>query len=213
MPSNTPNHSRRHRFARRTQARRQKADPLGTPHQRAIRRLALEIQAREGLWGWFHAGVTWRAMGSLVNPKTAVLVQCEKALRLGPHRYIPDLVVRCSKSDRILLVVEVWHTHAVTTRKKTAFTAAGFPWIEVRSWHVISRFRKRPLPVLDWGGLGFPAGPEQFGLFDAEPTMAPERSLETQSRQVKNSERFEREVQISPDAAIPMGHGLPCPPS
>lgn len=94
-------------------------------------------------------------MGSLVDPKTAVLVQCEKPLRLNSRRYVPDLVVRCAKSDRIMLVVEVWHTHAVTARKKAAFTAAGFPWIEVRSWHVISRFRKRPLPVLDWAARAF----------------------------------------------------------
>lgn len=185
MPSKTSRNSRRQHFARRTQAKRRLADPLGTPHQRAIRRLALEVAAREGLWGWFHAGVTWRAMGSLVDPGIPVFVHTEQALKLGTRRYVPDLVVRCARSNRILLVVEVWHTHAVSASKKAAFTSAGFPWIEVRSWHVISRFRKRPLPVLDWGGAGFPTAPKQYALFDGESAPSGHTFSRAQSSRVK----------------------------
>lgn len=135
----------------------------------------MELKAREGLMGLFHAGVTWRALGCLVDPSNPVLVEHEKSIKIGSSRFAPDLVVRCPRTDRILLVIEVWHTHAVTARKKAAFQAAGFPWIEVRSWHVISRYRKRPLPVIDWGGPGLPAGPEQFGLFDVVPPPAIDR--------------------------------------
>ena len=188
MPLKTSRHSRRRHFARRTQARRRLADPLEAPHQRAIRRLALEIAVREGLWGWLHAGVTWRAMGSLVDPGSTVLVHAEQALKLGTRRYVPDLVVRCAKSDQILLVVEVWHTHAVSASKKAAFTSAGFPWIEVRSWHVISRFLKRPLSVLDWGGPGFPTGPKQYDLFEAEPA-ALGKPIGEHSNRVKTNAR------------------------
>lgn len=190
MPSTTSRHSRRWHFARRTQASRRMPDPLGTPHQRAIRRLALEVAAREGLWGWFHAGVTWRSRGSLVDPKISVVVHTEQALKLGRRRYVPDLVVRCAKSDQILLVVEVWHTHAVSARKKAAFNSAGFPWIEVRSWHVISRFRKRPLPVLDWGGPGLPAGPEQYALFAAEPAIVGKPTSRAQTSIVQTTNTY-----------------------
>lgn len=159
-------HSRRRHNARRTQHPSRRGDPEGTPHQRAIRRLAMEIGAREQLMGLFHGGVSWRALACLVDPRKAVSLQAEKAIRIGGKRFVPDLVVRCGRTDSILLVVEVWHTHSVTERKKDAFASANLPWIEVRSWHVISRFRKRPLPVLDWGGPGLPEPPGQGRLFD-----------------------------------------------
>lgn len=98
-----------------------------------------------------------------------MVVEQEKAIRIGSRRFVPDLVVRCTRTNRILLVVEVWHPHAVGGHKKAAFQAAGFRWIEVRSWHFISRHRRRPLPVLDWDGPGLPTGPKQFGLFDLVP--------------------------------------------
>jgi len=168
MALQTFRHSRSRRNARRTQHTRRPRDPHGTPHERAIRRLALELNAREGLMGLFHAGVTWRALAYLVNLNTTVVVETERSIRIGSNRFVPDLVVRCPRTDRIWLIVEVWHTHAVSARKKAAFQAAGLPWIEVRSWHVISRYRRRPLPILDWGGPRLPTAPEQLALFSAE---------------------------------------------
>ncbi|RYH66101.1 MAG: hypothetical protein EON54_05220 [Alcaligenaceae bacterium] len=129
-------------------------------------------------------------MGSLVDPGISILVHTEQALKLGTRRYIPDLVVRCARSNRILLVVEVWHTHAVSASKKAAFTSAGFPWIEVRSWHVISRFRKRPLPVLDWGGPGLPAGPEQYALFAAELPIVGKPTSRAQTSIVQTNDTY-----------------------
>jgi hypothetical protein len=100
-------------------------DLQGTPHDRAIRRLAMELKAREGLMGLFHAGISWRALGCLVDLSTPVLVEHEKSIKIGHSRFVPDLVVRCPRTGRILLVIEVWHTHAVSGRKKAAFQAAG----------------------------------------------------------------------------------------
>lgn len=169
MTTRTSRNSRRQRNARRTQQNRHPSDPQGTPHDRAIGRLAMELKAREGLIGLFHAGISWRALGCLVDLSKPVVVEHEKSIKIGHSRFVPDLVVRCPRTGRILLVIEVWHTHAVSGRKKAAFQAAGFRWIEVRSWHVIARYRQRPLPVLDWGGPGLPNGPEQFDLFDLVP--------------------------------------------
>lgn len=117
--------------------------------------------------GVFHAGVTWRAFQLLVSPTSSVEVQTESSMRVGPKRFVPDLVVRCRRSSRVLLVIEVWHSHAVTPKKKAAFNGAGIPWIEVLSWHVLSRRRKFSLPILDWGGVGLPSAPEQFNLFES----------------------------------------------
>jgi len=128
----------------------------------------MELRAREGLMGLFHAGVTWRAFACLVSLATAVAVETEKSLRIGNNRFVPDLIVRCARTHRILLVVEVWHTHTVSAKKKMAFRTAGIPWIEARSWHVISRTRRQPLPILDWAGPGLPQPPEQHSLFELE---------------------------------------------
>lgn len=168
MASRVFRHSRQRHRARRTQQNRRPRDPQGTPHERAIRRLAMELKAREGLMGLFHAGVTWRAFVCLVSLSAAVAVETEKSLKIGRSRFVPDLVVRCVRTRRILLVVEVWHTHTVSAKKKAAFHAAGFPWVEVRSWHVISRTHRQPLPVLDWAGPGLPQPPEQHSLFHSE---------------------------------------------
>lgn len=62
----------------------------------------------------------------------------------------------------------LFSTELRALRMKAAYQAAGFPWIEVRSWHVISRVRRQPLPVLDWAGSGLPQPPQQHSLFDAE---------------------------------------------
>lgn len=114
----------------------------------------------------FHGGVTWRAFQLLVSPTSGVEVQTEKSMQVGSKRFVPDLIVRCRRTGRVLLVVEVWHSHAVTPRKKAAFNQAGLPWIEVLSWHVLARRRRFCLPVLDWGGALLPPAPEQFGLFE-----------------------------------------------
>lgn len=183
MASRALRHSRTWHRARHTQRVHRQSDPQGTPHERAIRRLAMELKAREGLMGLFHAGVTWRAFARLVSLATAVAVETEKSLRIGNSRFVPDLIVRCARTHRILLVVEVWHTHTISAKKKVAFRAAGFPWIEVRSWHVISRTRRQPLPVLDWAGPSLPQPPEQHSLF------APEEDLHRGSPKLDDQDR------------------------
>ena len=160
-----PSRTRRWRAARRTQRQRRPPDPRGTPHQRAINRLMLEIKSREPVYALFHSGVAWQALAALLDPGRPVRVEVERTLRLGKSRFVPDLVIKCARTERILLVIEVWHTHVVSARKKQAFAAAGLPWIEVKSWHVVERRRRRPLPVLDWGGPGLPRAPVQFDLF------------------------------------------------
>lgn len=115
----------------------------------------LEIKAREGLTGWLHDLVELLASG---EPSS---IEVEKAIPIGRRRFVPDLTVRCPRTGRIRLVIEVWHSHAVSARKKAAFAAAGINWIEVRSWQALGRFRKCPLPVLDWGGPELPPAPEQ----------------------------------------------------
>lgn len=176
MNSQSFRNSRKRRAALQIQRRRRAASPQGSPHKRAIDRLAMELGAREGLMGLFHSGIEWRALMSLVDPRRLVFVRREKSLPVGDRRLVPDLVVRCARTDKVLLVIEVWHTHAVNPRKKAAFLAAGYPWIEVRSWHVISRTRKKPLPILDWGGAGLPDGPDQLALF-ADPLIAQRGTL------------------------------------
>ena len=179
MPSRPINRSRRWRAARRSHPARRPPGQRGSPHQRAIRRLVLEIKSREPLFGLFHSGVDWRAMASLVDASRPVRVEVERSLQLGKSRFVPDLVIRCARTQGILLVVEVWHTHAVSVRKRQAFAQAGLAWIEVKSWHVIQRHRRKPLPVLDWGGPGLPSAPIQFDMFDVlDERRAPPHSPE-----------------------------------
>lgn len=192
--------SRRRRAARQIQRRRRAASPQGSPHKRAIDRLAMELGAREGLMGLFHSGIEWRALMALIDPKRLVAVRREKSLPVGDRRLVPDLVVRCARTDKVLLVVEVWHTHAVTPRKKAAFLAAGYPWIEVRSWHVISRTRKKPLPILDWGGAGLPDGPEQLALF-ADPLIAQRRTLMNTVCAARDVSRRSRVANLRPGSS------------
>ena len=109
---------------------------------------------------------------------TLVVVDREKPIRISGRRYVPDLAVRCATSGRLLLLIEVWHTHAVSDRKRRAFAAGGFCWIEVKLWRVLGRHRNRPLPVIDWGGAGLPEAPDQGQLFPAEkPSGPPHRCL------------------------------------
>ena len=217
MASRALKHSRTWHRARRTQRVHRQSDPQGTPHQRAIRRLAMELKAREGIMGLFHAGVTWRAFACLVSLATAVAVETEKPLKLGNSRFVPDLIVRCARTHQILLVVEVWHTHAVSAKKKAAFQVAGFSWVEVRSWHVISRTRRQPLPILDWAGPGLPRPPEQYPLFEfedgqkrsSEPSVhdrAPTKlapDLSGQSRRRRLTDADQRSIRSDPARGLP----------
>lgn len=128
----------------------------------------------------FHGPVQWRGAKYLVTPGQSVKVQVEKELRLEGRRYIPDLIVRCVHTDRILVVIEVWETHAVSGRKRAVYLSTGLPWIEVRAYKAYSRFRKRPLAVLDWGGIADidpPVQPDLFGesLIPPAPGSTPEQ--------------------------------------
>ncbi len=132
-----------------------------TIHTRANERLALELEAQEGLTCRFHGGVAWRSTEALLSKGRAVVVQTELALRIGPHRYVPDLTIRCLRTWRILLLIEVWESHAVSVTKARALGMAEIPWIEVKARHVLARRRSCPLAVLDWGGPGLPNSPCQ----------------------------------------------------
>ena len=176
LHSNARTRDRARRCHQRVQRRRRSAVGV-SPHALAIRRLSLELQAEEGLLCNFHGGVTWRSVQPLLPPGTPVVVDRERPIRIAGRRYIPDLTVRSASSGRLLLLIEVWHTHAVSDRKRRAFAEDGFCWIEVKSWHVLGRHRRRPLPVIDWGGAGLPEAPNQGDLFTAPSDTAPNRPL------------------------------------
>lgn len=74
---------------------------------------------------------------------------------------MPDLTIHCPRTWRILLLIEVWDSHAVTLTKARALGMARIPWIEVKAPHVLARRRSCPLSVLDWGGPGLPTSPHQ----------------------------------------------------
>jgi len=136
-------------------------------HRTAIERLMRELRAGEVIFGRFHSGVTWRGIKPLLCNAARVTVQAEANLNVGGRRYIPDLVVRCESTGRLLLVIEVWHTHAVSRVKRQAYQSACIPWIEVRAWSVIYWRREHPIPILDWGGIAMVLSPCQHGLFDS----------------------------------------------
>lgn len=149
------------------------ARPKASLHKQAIERLVLEIKAREGLVGWLHDGIALCDLVKLLACGEPSSIEIEKAIPIGRRRYVPDLTVRCSRTGRIQLVIEVWHSHAVSARKKAAFAAAGINWVEVRSYQTMSRFRKCPLPVLDWGGPELPQAPEQTTIENMFLTNCP----------------------------------------
>jgi hypothetical protein len=125
---------------------------------------------REGavVIGRFHGGVSWRGFMPLVPPemRSQVVINVEEQLSAAGRRYIPDLVIRCKRSGRLVLAIEVWDTHPVSPSKQHAYQVAGIPWIEVRAWAVACWRRGQPLPVLDWGGFSLLESPKQDGLFE-----------------------------------------------
>jgi len=165
--------TRRRSQARRSQRRARPASSWESPHTAAIRRLRIELLADEGLFCWFHGGVDWRCAQNLLPRGAKVIVEIERPVVAGGRRYVPDLKVTCARTGRPLLLIEVWHTHAVNPTKRRAYNAHGLPWVEVKSWHVLHRYRKRPLPVQDWGGAGMPDAPHQGTLFEPAEPVAP----------------------------------------
>ena len=158
------NHRTWHRARRIQRILPRKVSTALRPHSRAIEKLRGMLVGGTGLHCWFHGGVSWRAFKSLIQPGTAVAVEREKLLRAAGKRYYPDLTIRCASSGRILLVIEVWHCHVVGSTKRKAFNAEGLPWVEMKASHILEWIAKRPLVVIDWGGLGVDS-PDQGELF------------------------------------------------
>ncbi|MBX3608650.1 MAG: hypothetical protein KF871_02040 [Hydrogenophaga sp.] len=161
--------SRAVRNARKRSGKRRQTKSRGlvSIHRMAINLLREQLQTGHILYGWFHGGVTWRGAIPLIQKGVHVTVRAEAPLKAAGRRYIPDLVVHCAISGRLLLAIEVWHTHAVSTIKRLAYQSAGIPWIEVRAWAVIYRRPGHRLPVLDWGGIGAIETPNQLRLFES----------------------------------------------
>ena len=130
-------------------------------HKLATDRIALELAAREGLICRFHAGVALGPVEPLLPKGLRVVVQSERGIQIGSHRYVPDLTIRCPKTWKILLLIEVWDSHPVSAMKARALGVAQIPWIEVKARHALARLRRFPLTVLDWGGPGLPNPPHQ----------------------------------------------------
>lgn len=203
-PSSAKN-ARRGNQARRVQRRARNPRGTGSPHAKAIRRLRTELQAEEGLFGRFHGGVDWRCAKYLLPRGSKVVVETERPLTAAGKRYVPDLRVICPQTHRTLLLIEVWHTHMVSPGKRKAYNALGIPWVEVRSWHVLERYRNRPLPILDWGGVEMPESPRQWEMFEPEDCLHEQPGRVRQRRQAKwgNSRRIYR-----PPVSLSTGMGL-----
>ena len=169
------------RNARRRQNVRQMpgARKMMSIHRRAISLIQQELLAGKATIGRFHGGVEWRALQPLFSEGLLVTVRAEEPLKMAGHRYIPDLVVRCRATGRLVLAIEVWHTHAVSPSKRRAYQVACIPWIEVRAWSVICRRLGQALPILDWGGIVAVESPCQLGLFGSAPIplKVPERPI------------------------------------
>lgn len=165
LKPSTAKNARRRNQARRSQRKSRPDESNLTTHQRAIKRLSLQLRAEEGLFCIFHGGVDWRCAQRLLPRKARFVVKAECPVWAGGRRYVPDLKVSCARTQRPLLLIEVWHSHAVNPTKRRAYNELGIPWVEVKSWHVLQRYRKRPLAILDWGGMGMPDAPCQGSLF------------------------------------------------
>ena len=207
--------TRRRNQARRSQRRARPTVSRESPHTAAIRRLRIELQAEEGLFCYFHGGVDWRCAQNLLPRGAKVIVEIERPVVAGGRRYVPDLKVSCARTGRPLLLIEVWHSHPVNPNKRNAYNAHGLPWVEVKSWHVLHRYRQRPLPVLDWGGAGMPDAPYQWALFEpAEPVAAVSSDI-PKSRVPKNRPprnlQWPQQASVQPVAAPSDREVLPAP--
>lgn len=193
MATRRPHLSRSQRNARR---RRSSRLPIHyrneiSRHRAAIEKLRDAIREGVVMIGRFHGGVWWRGFMPLVPPemRSQVVINVEEQLNAAGRRYIPDLVIRCKRSGRLLLAIEVWDTHPVSPSKRQAYQAAGVSWIEVRAWAVACWRRGQPLPVLDWGGFSLLASPKQDELFDGSLVVVtpidrdrPQRQFAVRSR-------------------------------
>jgi hypothetical protein len=155
-----------------------------TPHQRAIRRLQLELTTGEGLRCAFHDGFSVRPEQlELVRPGQPVVVDVERSRVVGGHRIVPDMLIRCATTNVPLLAIEVCASHPVGERKRLLYSRAAITWIEVRALHTSSRFRKMPVCAQDWSGSLLPTEPLQltfkFGniALPAGPQDAHQRQL------------------------------------
>ncbi|MDZ4397041.1 hypothetical protein [Hydrogenophaga sp.] len=168
------------RRARRRNIMRQRegAQKTISIHRMAIDLLKQDVLAGKVALGRFHGGVEWRALQPLFAEGLPVTVRAEEPLKVGGRRYIPDLVVRCRATGRIVLAIEVWHSHSVSASKRRAYQVGSIPWIEVRAWGVICRRLGQALPILDWGGIVAVDSPCQQDLFLSVPmpVKVPERS-------------------------------------
>ena len=136
-----------------------------TPHQRAIKRLQLELTAGEGLTCVFHDGMcVLPGSVCLVREGDLVIVRVESSFSIGGRRLVPDVMIVSPATGRPLLAVEVCASYPVGTVKRAAYAHAGIPWVEVRALQVIGRFRKRPICAENWAGPQFPRPPSQLTL-------------------------------------------------
>ncbi len=119
--------------------------------------------------GCFHSGVAVRAISHLLPEDRRFFIERERPIRLLDRTTIPDLTVRCTRTHEILLVIEVWHTHAVDDAKRSRFASDDVRWIEVSCWHVIGRREDEPLAILDWGGFNDVLEPHQADLGSLAP--------------------------------------------
>lgn len=134
-----------------------------TPHQRAIRRLQLELTTGEGLRCKFHDGLSVRPEQlELVRPGQPVVVEVERSRVIGGHRLVPDILISCALTKVPLLAIEVCASHPVGERKRLVYSRVAITWIEVRALHTLSRFRKMPVCAQDWRGSLLPTEPMQL---------------------------------------------------
>lgn len=161
-----------------------------TPHQRAVRRLWLELACGEGLSCLFLNGsVSMGEALALFGAGTAWHARAERGIQIDGRRFIPDLVVSCPVTAQHLLVIEVRASHAIGSAKQQAYASAGLPWIEVSAAHVCNRRRRAPLCAEIWGGSGFPALPEQGQLFQTSTNGFPPAEVRSSPPPVRGKSR------------------------
>jgi hypothetical protein len=139
-----------------------------TSHQRAVRRLHLELFTGEGLTVNFHDGTSVvETDHPLIRADDLVTIAVEHRMTLAGRVFSPDILVLCKLTGQPILAVEICASHPIGPAKRAAYDVAGLPWIEVRAAHTCQRFRRRPLCAENWGGPKFPAPPFQTILWPA----------------------------------------------